>query len=176
MSKKFIGFTLDPLRPINLDDKRKWERQGESRSYKLVSPDLDTDRQFATAQVKVTKAYSIEERLYIAGVANANIVDRVQERLDPVGLIAQDYLKNPQLLAHHSYHHPIGQVETIDVQDDGVHFSAWIGDPQKADLTDMLKAFSRPFPWASFQRRSARRSITRRALWKSRPSSNSGSC
>jgi HK97 family phage prohead protease len=139
MSKKFIGFTLDPLRPINLDDKRKWERQGESRSYKLVSPDLDTDRQFATAQVKVTKAYSIEERLYIAGVANANIVDRVQERLDPVGLIAQDYLKNPQLLAHHSYHHPIGQVETIDVQDDGVHFSAWIGDPQKADLTDMQR-------------------------------------
>lgn len=139
MSKKFIGFTPDPLRPINLNDKRKWERQGDGRIFKLIAPDLDSDRQFATAQVKVTKAYSIEERLYIAGVANANIVDRVQERLDPVGLLPQDFLKNPQLLAHHSYHHPIGQVETIDVQDDGVHFSAWIGDPQKADLTDMQR-------------------------------------
>jgi len=63
----------------------------------------------------------------------------MQERLDPRGLDITDYLKNPVLLAHHSYHNPIGQVDGIDIREDGVHFSAWIGDPAKSELTSIQK-------------------------------------
>lgn len=145
--KKFIGFSFDPLRPLNLDDSTKWAREGNTRTYKLISPDLEKDRQFATAQFSVkgvphvpgAKGYDPSQKLVIAGVANANIIDRVQERLDPVGLDIQNYMKNRQLLAHHSYYHPIGQVEELMVQEDGVYFSAWIGDPSQAELTDMQR-------------------------------------
>jgi hypothetical protein len=145
--KKFIGFSFNPLRPLNLDDRSKWTREGDTRTYKLISPDLEKDRQFATAHFEVknvvakpgVKGYDPSQKLYIAGVANANIVDRVQERLDPVGLDIQNYLKNRQLLAHHSYYHPVGQVEDLMVQEDGVHFTAWIGDPAKGELTDMQR-------------------------------------
>lgn len=138
MSVKFLGFRPDPMRPMDLSNKNKWA-SSDGRTFKLLSPDLDTDRQFAYAEVKVTKALNQGERLSINGIANANIIDRMAERLDPRGLDVTDYMKNSVLLAHHSYHHPIGQVDAIEVQDDGVHFSAWIGDPSKSELTPMQK-------------------------------------
>lgn len=138
MSVKFLGFRPDPMRPMDLSNKNKWA-SSDGRTFKLLSPDLETDRQFAYAEVKVVKALNQGERLTINGIANANIIDRMQERLDPRGLDVTDYMKNSVLLAHHSYYHPIGQVDAIDVQDDGVHFSAWIGDPAKSELTAMQK-------------------------------------
>lgn len=137
--EKFLSFSQDPLRPINLKDATKWAPTGDGRSFKLINPDMEKDRQFASAQIKVTAPYTPNEKLFIAGIANANIVDRVQERIDPRGLDLQNYLKNRQLLAHHSYYHPIGQVEELEVQDDGVYFRGWIGDPSKGELTEMQK-------------------------------------
>jgi HK97 family phage prohead protease len=123
---------------MDLANKNKWA-SSDGRTFKLLSPDLETDRQFAYAEVKVVKALNQGERLSINGIANANIIDRMAERLDPRGLDVTDYMKNSVLLAHHSYHHPIGQVDAIEIQDDGVHFSAWIGDPSKSELTPMQK-------------------------------------
>jgi HK97 family phage prohead protease len=111
-------------------------------TYSLASPDLDKDRLFAFGEIKVVgeeRAVKDGKRLYIAGVANANIIDRMCEVLDPVGIELESFSKNSQLLAHHSYYHPIGQVEDITPEDDGVKFKAWIGDPEKAELTPMQK-------------------------------------
>jgi HK97 family phage prohead protease len=135
---KFIGFKQDPLRPINLSDKKKW-RKAKDGTYKLISPDVEKDKQFFSAEVTTKALDKPNEKLWIYGIANANIVDRMQERLDPQGLDILDYMKNRQLLAHHSYYHPIGQVEELEINEGGVHFSAWIGDPARAELTDMQK-------------------------------------
>lgn len=45
----------------------------------------------------------------IAGTANANVVDHAQERLDQRGCTVENYINNPQLLAHHCYRSPVGQ-------------------------------------------------------------------
>lgn len=145
MSKKFLGFRSNPLRPFDFKDEKRFQLI-EGRSYKLLNPDMEKDKLTATAHIKVVKAPdgTTGKRIYIQGVANAKIEDRMQEVLDPVGLDVVDYLKNSQLLAHHSYYHPIGQVDSISIEDDGVKFSAWIGDPEKAssvgeDLTAMQR-------------------------------------
>ena len=122
-------------------DHTRWKRQGNV--YTLRKPDREQDKWFDRAEFKATNKLNPEERLKIAGVANANIVDRVQERVDPRGLDATDFLRNPQLLAHHSYYCPVGQVEVLDPQDDGVKFDGWVGDPAAVggpqNLTDMQK-------------------------------------
>lgn len=108
-------------------DNTRWKKHGNV--YTLTKPDHDKDKWMTGAQFKTTSKLKPDEKLRISGVANANIVDRVQERIDPRGLDATDFLRNPQFLAHHSYYCTIGQVEVLDIQDDGVHFAAWIGDP-----------------------------------------------
>lgn len=142
MGLKFLGFRRDPLKvAFDFENKKRWQ-PGDGRSFKLLSPDLEADRMFLTAEIKEVKQLednTKNERLYIAGIANANIVDRMQERLDPRGLDVTDYLKNAQLLAHHSYFHPVGQVEELDIQEDGIHFRGWVGDPAKGELTPMQK-------------------------------------
>lgn len=141
MTTKGLAFNLDPLRPISLTNTKKWQREGNTNSYKLLDPDIETDRQtFTIGLNEVVKAIGSDrskERIVIRGIANANVIDRAQERLDPRGCMVNDFLKNPQLLAHHSYYHPVGQVEVLDLQDDGVHFEGWVGDPTRADLTAM---------------------------------------
>ena len=134
---KFLSFRPDPLRPMNLKDDKKWASTDDGKTFKLIAPDIEKDKQYAYAEIKSAKAMDPAERLQITGIANANIMDRMQERLDPVGVDLQHYLKNAILLAHHSYYHPIGQVDAIEIQEDGVHFSGWIGDPSKAKLTPM---------------------------------------
>ncbi len=138
MSVKFLSYRPDPTRPFNFKDNKKWQAV-EGGSYKLLHPDMETDKQFSYAEVKAVKSLNQGERLQINGIANANIIDRMMERLDPRGIDVESYMKNSMLLAHHSYYHPIGQVDAIEIQDDGIHFSGWIGDPAKAELTPMQK-------------------------------------
>jgi len=138
MAVKFLSFRPDPMRPMQLQDKTKWQ-SSDGRTFKLLSPNIETDKQFAYGEIKSSKALQQGERLVINGIANANIIDRMQERLDPRGIEVDDYMKNSMLLAHHSYYHPIGQVDAIEIQEDGIHFSGWIGDPGKAELTPMQK-------------------------------------
>jgi HK97 family phage prohead protease len=92
-----------------------------------------------------TKYYNPDERLIIAGVANANIVDRTDEILNPAGVDVRNFQKSAILLADHMYftREAIGQVTEIKPEDDGVKFEAWIGDPKAAPLTDLQKDIRR---------------------------------
>ena len=78
------------------------------------------------------------DRLWIKGVANANIVDRVDERINPQGLEAKNFLKNKVLLVDHMYFTRciVGRVEELTVDDAGVGFDAFIGDPKAGPLTE----------------------------------------
>lgn len=82
-----------------------------------------------------------DSKVYINGIANANIIDRVDERLEPTGLDIKNYIKNKILLADHMYWTAasIGQVEELRVEDSGVHFDAFIGDSDAGQLTQMQK-------------------------------------
>lgn len=125
------------LKPTFQDESR-WQKRGNV--YTLRKPDQEKDKWVTSAHFKSTQKLKPDERLKIRGTANANIIDRVQERLDPRGLDANDYLRNPQLLAHHSYYMPIGQVEVLDPQEDGVHFDGWVGDPAAVGGPEHLTA------------------------------------
>ncbi len=82
-----------------------------------------------------------DAKLYIHGMANAKISDRMDEVLEPGGIDIRNYLKNKILLADHMYFTKasIGIVEDIQVTDAGVKFDAWVGDPQSAQLTEVQK-------------------------------------
>lgn len=141
--KKSLSFApgFSSTKYFDFKAKDRWTKLQDG-SYSLASPDLEKDRLFAFGEIKVVeeqRAIKEGKKLYIAGVANANIIDRMSERLDPVGIELEYYSKNSQLLAHHSYYHPIGQVEDITPEEDGIKFRAWIGDPEKAELTPMQK-------------------------------------
>jgi phage head maturation protease len=86
---------------------------------------------------KEMSSYDPESKLYIAGVANANAVDRMDERLDPVGIDIKNFMVNRVLLVDHMYATScvVGDVVDIRSEHDGVHFEAFIGDPKLAPLT-----------------------------------------
>jgi HK97 family phage prohead protease len=135
--KNFIS--LKSGTPI-ISDPKNWAKVGNSYTLKENVKEVHYFDVSVKALNGVKPSFDFEnDPLRISGIANANIVDRVQERLDPVGLDVEHYLKNPQLLAHHDYRCPIGQVESIEVQEDGVYFTGWIGNPQKAPLTQIQK-------------------------------------
>lgn len=137
----YLSFKSNPLRPLDYKNNKRWEKTAGG-VYVLNKKDVEADKQFTPIlQLKEfdpeIKAYDPHALMNIQGVANANIVDRVDERLDPRGCMVQSYLKNPQLLAHHCYHYPIGQVTTLNIEEGGVTFGGWVGDPSKAPLTAM---------------------------------------
>ena len=78
-----------------------------------------------------------DQRLFIQGIANANIIDRTEERLEPAGIDVRNFMLNPVLLLDHLYvsMSTVGRVLRLDPQSDGVHFDGFVGDPTKADLT-----------------------------------------
>jgi len=82
-------------------------------------------------------AYDPKRKLTIVGMANANIVDRMDERVDPKGGDFTNFQKNPVLLSDHMYwaSSVIGAVEELTPEDAGTGFTAIIGDPTKAPLT-----------------------------------------
>lgn len=75
--------------------------------------------------------------LRIAGIANAAIVDRVNEMLDPRGALLANYLKNPKILADHDYTKDIGLATVVEPREEGLYFEADIGYPDLAPLTDV---------------------------------------
>lgn len=120
------------------------EADGKAAPLRIVPPASDTSNwRMLRGTVKVVDPQTGEERpgldaakpLNISGVANAAIVDRVNEMLDPRGVVLTNYLKNPVILADHNYYKPIGTCTKIDVQEDGVHFEAQVGRPDLAPLT-----------------------------------------
>jgi HK97 family phage prohead protease len=144
MKLKFLGLNT-PL-AFDFSNSKKWRENKKDNTVELIDVDIEKDRLETTATIEVitkkinkegTQEQADNSKLWIKGVANAAIVDRVDEQLDPRGLILDDYQKNPTLLAHHSYYHPVGQVELITIENDGVFFEAWIGDTSVAELTPM---------------------------------------
>jgi HK97 family phage prohead protease len=76
-------------------------------------------------------------KLWIAGVANAHEKDRMEEVLRPTGVMLSSYSKNPILLYQHRHDCPIGSVPVMRVEDSGVLFEAWVGDPEAGLLTKL---------------------------------------
>lgn len=113
-----------------------------------TSPDQQTTWRLLRAHIKVIgdtvdpetgepgPKLDAKKPLQITGVANANIVDRVNEVLDPRGAVLVNYLKNPQILYNHDYSRPIGSATSVEIKEDGLHFAADIGRPDLAPLTE----------------------------------------
>ena len=82
-----------------------------------------------------------DAKLYIKGIANAREQDRVDELIEPAGGQFENYNKNPILLKDHMYwcSSIVGQVVALSPEYDGLHFEAWVGDPQSAPLTEDQK-------------------------------------
>lgn len=87
------------------------------------------------------KKLNPDDKLYMKGIANANIVDRMDERLEPAGIDAENFMRNRVLLLDHMYasFHVIGRVISLSAEQDGVHFEAYVGDPSRAELTQQQK-------------------------------------
>jgi phage head maturation protease len=82
-----------------------------------------------------------DAKLYIKDIANARIIDRMDEIVEPAGGDFKHFMNAPMLLSDHSYRceYAIGQVISIMPEFDGLHFEAWIGDPMNGPLTDKQK-------------------------------------
>jgi len=109
--------------------------------YRVISGNIAVRTKLVDGKVNENPEYKEDEKLLIRGVANANIVDRMDERLDPSGIDVLNFMKNRVLLSDHMYMNQavIGRVEALTVEEDGVHFDAYIGDPKKAPLTNLQK-------------------------------------
>lgn len=83
------------------------------------------------------KGYDPKAKLFIAGMANAKEIDRMNEVCNPTGVQTDAFVKNAVLLYQHNHSCPIGLVTMIRPEDNGVHFEAWVGDPAAAPLTKM---------------------------------------
>jgi len=115
-------------------------------SGQQISPKPEGFRVFNTPIKKVfgeskKGIFEDDQKLFIAGIANANIVDRMDERLEPAGVDVRNYLKNRVLLLDHLYvtSAVIGRVYELKTEENGVHFEAYIGDPKAAPLTQQQK-------------------------------------
>lgn len=140
--KAVVGHLKDGKKILTLAMNDPVDRPALKPSLKLGEPAWGWCR----AEIKVTKftdPKTGEERpgldqskpLKIAGIANAAIVDRVNEMLDPRGAVLQNYLKNPKILADHDYCKDIGVATLVEPRDEGLYFEADIGYPDLAPLT-----------------------------------------
>lgn len=82
-----------------------------------------------SAVIGETKAYDPKSKLFIAGIANAKEIDRMNEVMEPTGVLLDSFNKNPILLLGHCHGDPIGQVSSLKAEENGLPFEAWVGDP-----------------------------------------------
>lgn len=116
----------------------KWATYGYKENGKgvLVATKSVHDVKLRTAPTEFgTKALQPDSKLFIAGIANAKEIDRMNEVLEPGGIMVDAYVKNAVFLMYHDHRLAVGQVSMIKPEDNGVHFEAWIGDPAAAPLT-----------------------------------------
>jgi phage head maturation protease len=117
----------------------KWAHLGFKENGKgiLVATKSANEVKLRTSATEFsqTKAYDPESKLYIAGIANAREIDRMNELLEPGGVMVDSYVKNSVFLMYHDHRMAVGQVSSLKPEDNGVHFEAWIGDPKLAPLT-----------------------------------------
>jgi len=81
-----------------------------------------------------------DKKIEIMGVANAASPDRVDELINPKGWQLENYLANPVILRNHDHGLIVGRATEVDPKDDGLYYSAIIGEPEKArELTPMQR-------------------------------------
>lgn len=134
-----------PYRALALDHQFKgvddyaafFKAHGYEQSGRVV-----TVKKSGGVVLKTTAAPTIEvksldpkSKLHIKGIANAKETDRYEEVVDPVGLEAGPFVKNPILLNQHNHREPLGQVTMLRPEENGTHFEAWVGAPELAPLT-----------------------------------------
>ena len=116
----------------------KWATLGYRVDGKgeIVLAKSATDVKLRTAAAGFeAKGYDPKAKLFLAGIANAKEIDRMNEVLDPTGIMVDSYVKNSVLLMYHDHRCALGQVSTLKPEDNGVHFEAWAGDPAAGPLT-----------------------------------------
>jgi len=119
---------------------KKWKPDGHS--FKLINPDPERDKLYSYGSFKAV-SNDDDDSVIIRGMANAKVIDRMDEVLDPRGIDVRGFTKNAVLLLGHNYDAPIGLVTELEAQEDGIHFVSSVGSPKKATLTeDQIKARS----------------------------------
>jgi phage head maturation protease len=110
----------------------------KSEGFRLIQGELKVKAEPGKQSDRPVSGLVPDEKLYIDGIANANVQDRMYEIVNPQGCDVRNYVKNSILLADHMYmsSHAIGVVEELRVESDGVKFTAYIGDPKAAKLTE----------------------------------------
>lgn len=111
------------------------ERTGCLVPKHLKKSEIERRTTLKSATVSTKMAFDVEGKLEISGVANEKTTDRMNEILEPTGVQVNAYLQNAVLLWQHMHGEPIGLVSSLRVEESGVHFDAWIGDPKAAPLT-----------------------------------------
>lgn len=104
------------------------------------------------------------KRLIIGGMANANVPDRMGERVEPRGMNLKNYQKNPVILYNHGHDMafgtmPVGKALDVKLDDKGIYIEAEISQSKSDKITAIrdlvrdgyLKTFSigfNPLAWA----------------------------
>jgi hypothetical protein len=124
---------------LSKSDSEIYENKPEG--YRLLQGVI-TQCSFDKAYTPTTKGKADPDaKLYIKGIANARIIDRMDEIVEPAGGDFKYFMSAPMLMADHCYRclSAIGQVISIMPEFDGLHFEAWIGDPMNGQLTDLQR-------------------------------------
>jgi len=148
MSIKFVGKARDiELYKKILEEKENRFKKSDllvdkPTGYRRLNGMLKTVTKVQSTNQKIkADGYNEETRLVISGMANAAIIDRMDEKLNPAGSDLRNFIKNPILLSDHMYYtqSAVGKVTEVRVEEDGVHFEAFVGDPSAGPMTTMQK-------------------------------------
>lgn len=122
-------------------NKKTLDYENKPDGYRMIQGMFSAKTETGKAGDRLVSGCDPSEKLYITGIANANVVDRYQEIVVPNGIQVGPYVKNPILLADHCYTcaYAVGLVEELRIEADGVHFDAYVGDPSLGPLTDKQK-------------------------------------
>ncbi len=99
-------------------------------------------RRAPVSQVKaVSEVKEESDILEVQGYMNFSLADRMSERIPPSAWekYMKRYLANPIILRQHNHNHPIGRATDVKIKKDGLWYKGEIGDPSKAQLTDMQR-------------------------------------
>ena len=136
--------TTDKAKPIEVSETETIEGQIISFSLdKIEHGDIEEKAQHGMRKIR--------------GFANKNIVDRGNQRIEPMAFAKskKGFMRNPVLLANHEWSMPIGRVDEFEVTPQGLIIEATLGSGfEEADKVwamieqDLVRSFSvglRPF-------------------------------
>lgn len=136
---KYKSFVKD--QEISLENSKFINYKDKTDGFRILHGELRVKTAHGQQSEKNVSGFHPDEKLYIEGMANAYVEDRMNEIVNPSGCDTKNYVKNMILLSDHMYSssYAIGIVEELRVENDGVHFTAYIGDPKLGPLTDKQK-------------------------------------